>query len=187
MPQTSERRDVSPPVIGRLAYLVVAGLALINGGCLAIAAGAAGGAAAAGYYYYKGRIYRDYPATLPDTRAALRASLTELGFPVLGEEADAEVKTRTADDSTVRICLDPVTSRVPADGPMTRVSIRVGAFGDEAVSIRILNQVSMHLVPPTLLPAAPQPPPGPAQPASAVRPVTDAEPPLAAPEPVKMK
>src|SRR5436190_10867642 len=120
MPQTSERRDVGPPVIGRIAYLVVAGLALINGGCLAIAAaGAAGGAAAAGYYYYKGRIYRDYPATLPDTRAALRASLTELGFPVLGEEADAEgafVKTRTADDSTVRIDVDPVTSRVPADG-----------------------------------------------------------------------
>jgi hypothetical protein len=186
MPQASEGR------IGRIAYLVVAGLALANGGCLALAAaGAAGGAAAAGYYYYRGRIYRDYPATLPDTRAALRASLTELGFPVLGEEADGEgafVKTRTADDSTVRIYVDAVTSRVPADGPMTRVSIRVGAFGDEAVSVRILNQVGMHLVPPTLLPpTAPQPPPGPVQPVSAVRPVSAAEPPLAPPEPVKPK
>jgi hypothetical protein len=185
MPQANDRR------IGRLAYLVVAGLALINGGCLALAAaGAAGGAAAAGFYYYKGRIYRDYPATLPDTRAALRASLTELGFPVLGEEADGEgafVKTRTADDSKVRIYIESVTSRVPADGPMARVSIRVGAFGDEAVSVRILNQVTMHLVPPTLLPPlAPQPPPGPVQPVSAVRPPTP-EPPLAAPEPVRTK
>jgi hypothetical protein len=185
MPQESERR------IGRIAYLVVAGLALVNGGCLAIAAaGAAGGAAAAGYYYYRGRIYRDYPAALPDTRAALRASLTELGFPVLGEEADGEgafVKTRTADESTVRIYVDSVASRVPADGPTTRVSIRVGAFGDEAVSVRILNQVTMHLVPPTLVPpSAAQPPPGPVQPVSAVRPSTP-EPPLAAPEPVRAK
>src|SRR5262245_58947951 len=68
--------------IGRLVLLGVAGVALLNGGCLAAAAvGAAGGGAAALYAYERGRLYRDYPAALADAAAAVRTSLAELQFP----------------------------------------------------------------------------------------------------------
>ena len=51
--------------MARIAYLVLAALALVNGGCLVVAAGAAaGGAAAVGYSLWKGRMYRDYNASL---------------------------------------------------------------------------------------------------------------------------
>ena len=47
---------------GRMLYLMVAVLALVPGGCLAVVAGLAAGGAAGGYLYYKfdkGKIYRD--------------------------------------------------------------------------------------------------------------------------------
>ena len=168
------------PVV-RVGYLVVAALVLVNGGCLLVAAGVAGGATA-GYLYYKGRLYHDYPANLADAQAAVRTSLLELQFPVLTQETDtgsAFVSTRTADGAKVRIHLDVVPSRVPAEGALTRVSIRVGAFGDESVSARILDQVGRHLAGPPVL-GAPQPVPGPAQPPAPVtRPPETVAPPLA--------
>ena len=178
----------------RLVYLGLAALLLVNAGCLVVAAGAAvgGAAAAAGYAYYNGCLYRDYPASLGDSLAAVRTSLSELQFPVLKEEADggsAVVVTRTADGSKVRIHLDLVPSRIPVEASATRVSIRVGAFGDEPVSVRILDQVSAHLVSPggapRLMPQPASPPPaalGPIQTTAATRPGETTPPPLA-PEP----
>ncbi len=191
----SERPGAGPAAWARRILLVMAAaLAAVQAGCLLVAAGVASGAAATGYCYYKGRYYREYPAALGDALAAARTALTELQFPVLSEEAkngSAFVASRTADGSAIRIYLDTVESRVPADGPaLTRVSVRVGAFGDEEVSKRILDQVSLHLVAPTLLRPMPQPtaaappPPGPIRPASALMPGETPPPPLAPPTPV---
>src|SRR5262249_58941602 len=97
-----------------------------------------------------GQLYRDYPANLGDALAALRAALTELGFPVLKEKLDtgsAYVESRTGDGSTVRIHLELIPSSIPAEGTLTRIGVRVGFSGDEAVSARLLDQVSRHLVP----------------------------------------
>jgi len=114
-----------------------------------------------------------------------------LQLPTITEEpgtGEAFVLSRTADDSKVRIYLETVPSRIPAEGALTRVSIRVGAFGDEAVSARILDQVSRHLGPPPLVaPAAGAPPPpllGPIRPVAATRPPETEPPPLAPPGPV---
>ena len=178
----------------RLAYPGLAALLLVNAGCLVVAASAAvgGAAAAAGYAYYNGCLYRDYPASLGDALAAVRTALTELQLPVVKEETDtgsAVVVTHTADGSKVRIHLDVVASRIPVEASATRVSVRVGAFGDEAVSVRVLDQVSAHLVSPGGAPRLmPQPaaPPlaalGPVQTTAAVRPGETPPPPLA-PEP----
>jgi hypothetical protein len=180
----------------RLAYLGLAALLLVNAGCLVVAAGAAvgGAAAAAGYAYYNGCLYRDYPASLGDSLAAVRTSLVELQFPIVKEETDtgsALVMTRTADGSKVRIHLDVVPSRIPVEPSATRVSVRVGAFGDEPVSVRLLDQVSAHLVPaggapPRLAPQPAAPPPalGPIQTTGGTRPGETAPPPLA-PEPAR--
>ncbi len=139
----------------RAAWLLVALAALVNGGCLLAVAGVAAGAGAAGYVYYNGLLYRDYHANLGDALAAVRSSLIELQFPITEEQTDtgsAFVRTRTQDGHTVRIWLDVVPSPIPAEGAMTRIGIRVGFSGDEAVSARILDQVNRHLVPPSMLP-----------------------------------
>jgi hypothetical protein len=155
--------------MARLAYLVLAALALVNGGCLVVAAGAAaGGAAAVGYAVWKGRMYRDYAASLPNTQAAVVAALADLQFPVVNQSAaDGEtyVESQLADKTKVKIYLDPLPSRVPADGPVTRVSIRVGTFGDEDLTRRLLDQVGSHVFPAAQtgplrpVPASSSPPP----------------------------
>ncbi len=167
----------------RIAYLVVAALALIHGGCLVLAAGAAaGGAAAVGYAVWKGRMYRDYYAAMPDTQAAVVAALADLQFPVANQatvDGETYVESLTADRTKVKIYLDPVPGRVPADGPVTRVSIRVGTFGDEDLTRRLLDQIGYRLAPtaqsgpirPVPAPLPPTPPPA----------VETAPPPLAVP------
>jgi hypothetical protein len=179
--------------LGRLLpCLVVVVLTLTQTGCLVVAAGAAAGAAATGYVYYKGRACRDFPASLADAHAATRAALLDLQFPVVTEESKNDssyIASRTADGSTIRIWLELEPSRVPADGTLTRVSVRVGAFGDESVSRRILDQVAVHFVAPGLVrqqaAAASPPAPAPIQPVRAVVPGETAPPPLAPPAPGK--
>jgi hypothetical protein len=134
----------------RVAYLVLAALALANGGCLVAAAGAAGGAAL-GYAYYQGRINQDFNATFEDTWAAAHTALAELGMPVVGEMRESAttgfIDSRDADNNRVRISLESLTSPIPAEGVLTRVGVRVGTFGDHPLSERVLSQVGAHLVP----------------------------------------
>jgi hypothetical protein len=130
------------------AYLIVAVAAMCQGGCLLVAAGAAGGAYA-GYAYYQGRICQSYVANFEDAWAATHTALGELGMPVLSEEHQTNcgvIKTQTSDGDRVRIALDVIPSRIPAEGSLTRICVRVGTFGDHPVSERVLYQVGAHLV-----------------------------------------
>jgi hypothetical protein len=130
--------------------LAVAALLLVNTGCLlAVTGAAAAGGATAGYLYYRGALYREYPANLESAQAAVRAALLDLRMPVLEETSgsgEASVSSQTADGSTVRIALELVPGRIPVEGPMTRISVRVGYTGDEIVSARVLDQISLRLV-----------------------------------------
>jgi Protein of unknown function (DUF3568) len=161
--------------LNRAALFAVAAFALANAGCLAAAVGAAaGGAAAAGYFYYTAPLVRDYPNPYGDTLAAAKAALADLQFAVLKEQPESGgtvIETRTGDGVKVLVALDLVTNPVPADGSLTRVSVRVGHFGDEEISTRIQEQIAKHLPPPAPPLARPAPPPPP----------ETAPPPLAAP------
>ena len=178
----------------RAGMLVLLALALGSAGCLAAAVGAAAaGGAAAGYIYYKGALYRDYPAGLADSQSAVRAALADLQLPLVGEEVgtdQVEVTSRTGDGSTITVYLDLLPTRIPAEGPVTRISVRVGLTGDQDVSARVLDQVSARLTAPPA-PAAttrltPVPaPPSPVVPASA--PPQTPPPPLADPAPEAKK
>jgi hypothetical protein len=176
----------------RLLYPILAAVAIAQGGCLLAIAGVAAGGAATGYLYCKGRICRDYPASLPDVRNAVHAALGDLHFMVFTEEAkDGKdfLVTRTTNGKKVRIYLDCVNSPIPAEGLVTRVSIRVATFGDEGISARILDQIGWRLshgpVPPAPpLPTTPPPSPTPIQQTSG-REFETTAPPLAAPVPAK--
>jgi hypothetical protein len=154
-------------LLSRTLYLVAAGLVLANTGCLAVALGtvAAGGTAAAAYAYANGKYYRDYPTKLPDTQEATHTALKELGFPIDHEEPGANkdyIESKTGDGEQIKVYVESIPSRVPAEGGVIRVGVRVGAFGDQAVSARILDQISLHLVAPVQTrPDGPAPPPPP--------------------------
>ncbi|MGH9675660.1 MAG: DUF3568 family protein [Candidatus Acidiferrum sp.] len=131
--------------------VVLAAAALATGGCLAAAVGAAAGGATAGFVYLRGSMYREYAAALPATAAAVRTALAELQFPAATEKDEigkVTIETKTGDGVPVKIHLATVATRIPSDGPITHVSIRVGVFGDETVSEKILDQAGLHLAPP---------------------------------------
>jgi Protein of unknown function (DUF3568) len=173
----------SQKAINRIGTVLIGLLLLTNTGCLAgiiLGAGAAAaGGAAAGYYWVQGRMYRDYPSDFTQSHAAVQAAMAENHLPLLSQEhpsAGAEVlETRTTDGSSVKIYLTTGASPLPAEGAVTRIAVRVGVFGEENVSKRVLDQIGKHLAPPLVPP--PQPGAvleGPVQPATATgfQPVT---------------
>jgi hypothetical protein len=169
---------------GRLVFLGLAAVTLLNGGCLAAAVvGAAGGGAAALYSYQRGQLYREYPADLNATAAAVRVSLSELKLPPAVEKSDGGTvtfETKIPEGKKVHITAEAVTGRIPADGAVSRVTVRVGTLGDDANSARVLDQVSIHLIVPSAPPPASPPAPTPVviQPPTP-RPVETTAPPLA--------
>lgn len=176
----------------RATYVGLALVALANAGCLVVAAGACAGAA--GYAYCKGKVCENYIADFNDTWAASHTALTELAMPVTAEErsgpGDGSIESRTADGERVRILVSRGASRIPSEGTITTVGVRVATFGDYTLSDRILYQIGAHLrvAPAPGEPAASQPMPttlGPIQPASV--PPQTAAPPLLPPEPVPVK
>ncbi len=133
-----------------------------------------GAAGAAGYLYYTAPLVRDFPNSYGDTLTAVKAGLADLQFPIVKEQPEGGgtlIETRTGDGVKVQVTLDMLTSPVPAAGSVTRVSVRVGHFGDDAISMRIQDQIGSHIAPPPPPLARPAPPP----------PVETAAPPLAAP------
>jgi hypothetical protein len=120
--------------------LVVAAAAVISttGGCLAAAAGAGAGAVA----YIRG----DLEATLPNDYnkvvAATKESIGQLEFAKVSENKDAlkaVLVSRTALDKKVEITLTNAGKR------QTAIKIRVGIFGDEQLSLAILDKIKSNL------------------------------------------
>lgn len=170
------------PRIPARALVLVMVLALTQPGCLALMAGIAGGAVAY-TVYVDGSLVAVYNATGDETWAAIHKGLAELGMKVTSEEhqvISSVVETMTAEGYAVRIGMKTNLGRNPGGTPQTRVDIRIGTFGDRAMSERIMDQIGSHLV------AVGNVPPGAA---SAALPVTPAPPtplgpPVREPQPV---
>jgi hypothetical protein len=135
--------------VRRIAYALLAVLALANGGCLVAAGAAAAGAGVAGFAYAKGKVCHTFSAPFEETWAATRQSMTELKLPIVAEERETNVsgsiKSQASDGSSVRVYVEAETSDTPGQGPQTRVCVRAGTFGDYPISDRILSQVSTHV------------------------------------------
>jgi hypothetical protein len=143
----------------RIGYILLGGLILAQAGCLAAAATCAAGGAA-GYAYVNGKVTRDYMASRDDVWKALQDSLRELQMPLgRAETSDAEwvQESLTADGDKVSISLETEKSRIPAEGNLTHVGVRISTFGDSVVSNRILDQIGLHLVPASNLQSSPPP------------------------------
>ena len=145
-----------------LRRLILGGMAILmlaNGGCLAAAAvaGVAAAGGAAGYVYLKGNVSNDYNADFNTAWTATKYALADLRMPITREnrlDKSGTIESKNAAGETVTLTLEPRVSKVPADGPITRVNVRVGFQGDEKFSDRVLEQIAYRLRPAQAMPTA---------------------------------
>lgn len=113
--------------------------AAFSTGCVAVAVGAAAGGTIA---YVRGELEVTYDYELERVYLATRAAVDDLGFSLVSDRGDrtgGEIIARTARDQRVQITMIPVADRA------TEVKIRVGAFGDQELSVRIHDAIRKRL------------------------------------------
>lgn len=140
--------------------VLLAALSVHSSGCLAVAAGAG---AAGTVAYMRGNTETDEPYSIEQTYTAAREAVQELGLRIIegetGQDAlSARVVARDSADKRIEIRLRAVTSNT------TKLSIRVGTFGDKTKTHRIYTMIREHLKETTAVAAAPareqsEPPP----------------------------
>jgi hypothetical protein len=127
-------------IIGRVVLAGVLGLILTTqSGCLVAAAAAGTGATVA---YIKGDLDANVDASPQRTVEATNNAVKELGFVLVssnGSAADGEVISRTAADKRVKVTMKRLTDT------SSKVTIRVGTWGDEAISLQVLEKIKKHL------------------------------------------
>jgi hypothetical protein len=129
----------SPSLFRRLLAAGLLALSLlVLSGCIAVAAGAGAGA----YAYVRGdletNLNNDYNKVVDSARTAIQ----ELEFAKVSENKDAlkaVLIARTALDKKVDITITYSAKK------LTNIKIRVGLFGDEQLSLSILEKIKAGL------------------------------------------
>jgi len=121
-------------------------LSLAQAGCLAVAAAAGTGTAVA---YVRGDTETSLPGNPKTVTSAADEALKDMGMVVVTNQStdlDGKVVARNASDT-------PITVVVKAGGNETsRVSIRIGRFGNSAEQATILEKIKSRLPAPTTQP-----------------------------------
>jgi hypothetical protein len=124
----------------RLLVALLLGISLAGlTGCVAVVAA---GAAGTGVAWFSGRLEANLDQNIDAVFAASQKALTQLEFANISNKkssVDALLVSRTALDKKVEITLQKVTDR------STKIMIRVGLFGDETLSMSILDKVKAEL------------------------------------------
>lgn len=118
--------------------LVLAGTQVASG-CVAAAAGAAG---AAGYAWYRGSFEGTLDGTTKQCAAAAKEALEDLDMKLIKVEVteiDGRVTARSALDKEVVITIERYNPE------LSTVGIRIGTFGDEALSQNIFEKMKNNL------------------------------------------
>ena len=95
-----------------------------------------------GVAWYKGKLEETVSASVPQVYRAVKAGLRDLNITVTEDQHDnltAEVSGVLADGKKVSIDAKSVTTST------TKLSIRVGTFGDKDFSLRIRDAIKKHL------------------------------------------
>lgn len=127
------RTNVYGYILGVLALLV------LSSGCAAVAVGTAGGAGT--YVYLKGQLVREYNAGMDRSYAAVLATCDALDLEIQSRSHNlTEAKVSALDgDRTVHFGLKSLTTQ------RTKLSVRVGLFGDKVASQRIHEEFIRQL------------------------------------------
>ena len=122
-----------------LAVLALAMALVLQTGCLAVAAGAAGAGTVA---YVRGELAATIDQNFEKSVRAAGRAIEDLKFARISDKQDALVAVlvaRTAEDKKIEIRVSSVSAA------QAKVQIRVGVFGDEALSQRILEKIRANL------------------------------------------
>lgn len=116
-------------------------LAVVAGttGCVAVAAGAGAGAAVA---WVRGELQTNLSTDFESAVRATNRAITQLQLAKISEKKDAlnaVITARNAADKKIEIRLANSARN------LTKVQIRVGVFGDEPLSIAILEKIKDSL------------------------------------------
>jgi hypothetical protein len=124
-----------------VALLVVA-VALASPGCTLLLVGAGAAAGAGTVAYLQGELKANQDAPLDKVLAAAETSLKEMQYTVtekIEAAGRAKLVARGAGDKRVEVALKALTPKA------TEVRIRVGVFGDEALSRQVLEKIQKRL------------------------------------------
>lgn len=125
-----------------LLHTALLGIALFsNCGCVA-ALLVGGGAGAGTVAYLKGELKSTEEASIGSVWQAAQKAMKDLEFVVTSEEKDnlsAKLIAHGSDDTKIEINLESASAR------LTTVRIRVGVFGNEALSRLTLERIKKHL------------------------------------------
>jgi hypothetical protein len=108
-------------------------------GCVAVVAGAAGAGTVA---WVQGRLDATLDANFDRAESAANRAVAQLQFAKISEEKDALTATltvRTAEDKKVVIKI------VRVGAAASQAQIRVGIFGDQTLSLTILEKIRANL------------------------------------------
>ncbi len=122
--------------------LLLASSLLLNSGCWLLVVGAAGGAAAAGVAYADGHLTSTLGNGYDAVVTAANRAIDQLQFAKPEEQKDAlsdTLTTHTAKGDRVQIVLTRINDN------STKVDIRIGTFGDESLSMTILDKIKANL------------------------------------------
>ncbi len=132
-----KKGDVMFNHIVRFVKVALYGLLLFYvSGCVPLMVGAAAGAG--GIVWVKGTLRQDIDRPLDEVYEASKNALKDLDLPILLDRMDqlsAILESETADKQRVWIKMKHVSSKI------TRLSVRVGALGDEVKSREILQTI----------------------------------------------
>lgn len=128
-------------VIRSLAMFVVVLAVSMSGGCLAaLLVGV--GAGIAGTAYYEGKLTGTMDAKPQEVQAAAEKAFTELKIrqtSSIGDALKAKITGQTEKEASVAVSVE-----LQKDGK-SKVGIRVGTFGDQALSEKIYSEISKQL------------------------------------------
>lgn len=118
------------------------GLSLLAPGCVLFVAGAAAGAGAAGVAYVKGVLeatLKDDPKTVETAADKAFETLAIVKISSHASALDAKIVGRTATDTRIEIIAKAI------DSGGSKLSIRVGTFGDQEMSRKIYDEILKRL------------------------------------------
>lgn len=119
-------------------------LAVATSGCLLLAAGVGAGAGVGAVAYKTGELVVAHKATIEQSSTAVEQGLTALKLPIVSKSVTgvgSNFVSREPDGAKIEIKVVPLAE---GDG-LTEIRIRVGTFGDEAMSRRIYTEIADHL------------------------------------------
>lgn len=126
---------------GRLAAMTLCAMVgLTCSGCFALAVGAAGGAA--GAVYVLGKLTDELNYDVPTVHAATTQAMNDLGLKLSEDRSDkltAHMESEFADGTNVWIDMQSISE------DRTKLTVRVGATGDEVRARRIHEAIKRHL------------------------------------------